>query len=49
MLLAIAIILGILWVLGFVTIHITSPLLHLILLVAIIVFIYDLLTKRRRV
>jgi hypothetical protein len=49
MLLTIAIILGILWLLGLVAIHITSPLLHLILLVAVIVFIYDLVTGRSRV
>ena len=49
MFLIIAIILGILWLLGIVVIHVTSPLLHLLLIVAIIVFIYDLITKRGRV
>lgn len=49
MLLTIAIILGILWLLGIVAIHITSPLLHLVLLIAIVVFIYHLVTGRNRV
>jgi len=45
MLLTIAIVLGILWLLGLVAIHIASPLLHLVLLIALIIFIYDLVTK----
>ncbi|HSX52755.1 MAG TPA: lmo0937 family membrane protein [Patescibacteria group bacterium] len=49
MLLTIAIVLGVLWFLGLVAIHISSPLIHLILLVAIIVFIYDLVSRRRAV
>ena len=46
MLLIIAVVLGILWLLGIVAIHITSPLLHLLLLVALIIFIYDLIARR---
>lgn len=49
MLITIAIILGILWLLGIVAIHISSPLLHLVLLIAIVVFIYDLVAGRSRV
>ncbi|GEM_PF-5300996 len=48
MLLGIAIILGILWLLGILVIHITSPLFHLILVVVIVIFIYDLVVRRRR-
>jgi uncharacterized membrane protein len=48
MLLTIAIVLGILWALGF-AIHIGGSLIHLILLIALIVFIYDMVTRRRSV
>lgn len=48
MLLAIAVILGVLWLLGVVAIHIASPLFHIILVIAIVLFIYDLVVKRRR-
>ena len=47
MLLIIAVILGVLWLLGVVAIHITSPLLHLIIIIAVVIFIYDLLSRRR--
>jgi hypothetical protein len=43
----IIVILVILWLLGF-TIHIGGALINLLLLVAVIVFIYDLITRRRR-
>ena len=46
MFLIIAIVLGILWLLGIVVVHISSPLLHLLLVIAIIIFIYDLLSRR---
>jgi len=49
MLLTIAIVLGILWLLGIVVIHIASPLLHLVLLIALIVFLYDLVVRKRGV
>lgn len=49
MLLTIAIVLGILWLLGIIAIHISSPLLHLLLLVAVVVFIYDIVTRRSSV
>ncbi len=48
MLLAIAVVLVILWLLGIVVIHIASPLLHLVILIAVVVFIYDVLTRRKR-
>lgn len=47
MLMTIALVLGILWLLGLVAIHITTPILHLLLIVALVVFMYDLLVKRR--
>jgi hypothetical protein len=46
MLLMIAVVLGILWLLGLVAIHIASPLLHLVLVIALVIFIYDIITKR---
>lgn len=47
MLLTIAVILGILWLLGLVAIHIASPLFHLLIVIAVVLFIYDLIVKRR--
>lgn len=49
MLMTIAIVIGILWLLGIVAIHISSPLLHLLLIIAIVIFIYDLVTRRGKV
>ena len=49
MLLTIAIILLILWALGFLAFHIASPLIHIILVIAIIVFIWNFVTGRRAV
>ncbi len=49
MLVTIAIILAILWLLGVLVIHISSPLLHIILLVAIVVFIFNLVSGRSSV
>jgi uncharacterized membrane protein len=46
MLLTIAIVLFILWVLGF-AIHIGGSLIHLVLLIAVVVFIYNMVTSRR--
>lgn len=48
MLLVIAGVLGILWLLG-VIVNIGGGLIHLILLVALMILIYDLFTSRRRV
>ena len=48
MLVAIAIILVILWALGFFAVHIGGGLIHILIVIAIIVFIYDMLAGRRR-
>lgn len=48
MLLAIALILGILWLLGF-TVHIGGSFIHLLLVVALVVIIFNLITGRRSV
>ena len=47
MLWAIAVVLIVLWLLGFVVIHVTSALIHLLLLVAIIVIVYNLIAGSR--
>jgi len=49
MLWTIALILLILWLLGFVVFHVSSALIHLLLVVAIIVGLYQLFTGRRAV
>ena len=49
MLLTIAIILLVLWALGFLAFHVTSSLIHILLVVAIIVFIVNFVTGRRTV
>ncbi|HSX23618.1 MAG TPA: lmo0937 family membrane protein [Candidatus Saccharimonadales bacterium] len=46
MILTIAAILALLWLLGF-TIHIGGGFIHLLLIIALVVFIYDVLTRRR--
>jgi hypothetical protein len=46
MLLTIAIILVVLWLLGF-TLNIGGGLIHLLIVIALVVFIYDLITRRR--
>ncbi len=47
MLKTIAIILAVLWLLGLIG-HIGAGLIHLLLIIAVVVFIYDVLVKRRR-
>jgi Family of unknown function (DUF5670) len=47
MLWTIALILFVLWILGFVVFHVTSFLIHVLLLVAIIVLVYYLVAGRR--
>jgi uncharacterized protein DUF5670 len=49
MLLTIAIILLILWALGFLAFHVTSGLIHILLVIAIIVFIINFVSGRRAV
>jgi len=47
MLLTIAIILAILWLLGFLAFHITAGFIHILIVVAIILFIVHLVRGRR--
>jgi hypothetical protein len=47
MLWTIAIILFVLWLLGFVVFHVTAALIHLLLIVAIIVIVYNLVDGNR--
>ncbi|HEX4737145.1 MAG TPA: lmo0937 family membrane protein [Allosphingosinicella sp.] len=47
MLLAIAVILLILWLLGFLAFHVAGGLIHILLVIAIIVFIFHFVTGRR--
>jgi len=47
MLYTLAVILLILWLLGFVAFHVGGGLIHLLLVIAVIVIIYQLLTGRR--
>ena len=49
MLLTLAIVLIILWALGFVAFHVGGSLIHLLLVIALIVIIYRLVTGRRPV
>jgi len=49
MLLTIAIILLILWALGFLAFHVTSGLIHILLVIALIVFILNFVRGRRAV
>ena len=48
MLVAIVIILVILWALGFFVVHIGGGLIHILLVIALIAFIYNMLVGRRR-
>ena len=49
MLMTLAIVLIILWALGFVAFHVGGALIHLLLVIALIVIIYRLVTGRRPV
>jgi hypothetical protein len=49
MLLTLAVVLIILWALGFLAFHVTSGLIHLLLVIALIVIVARLLTGRRLV
>ena len=49
MLLTIAIIILVLWALGFLAFHIASPLIHLLLIVGVIVLIWNFVAGRRTV
>ena len=43
----IVIVLVVLWLLGWLAFHITSPLIHLLLVIAVIVLAYNLIVGRR--
>ena len=45
---AVVVVLIILWILGFFVVHISSGLIHLLLLIAIIVLLYNLFVGMRR-
>jgi len=47
MLWTIAVILFVLWLLGFVALHVDGGLIHLLLVIAVIVIVYQLVTGRR--
>lgn len=49
MLWAIVVILFVLWLLGFTVFHVAGGLIHLLLVVAVIVIVYNLITGRRAV
>ena len=49
MLWTLALILFILWLLGFVVFHVAGSLIHLLLVIAVIVIVYQFLTGRRTV
>jgi hypothetical protein len=49
MLWTIAVILVVLWALGFLAFHVAGGLIHLLLVIAVIVVIYQLITGRRAV
>jgi hypothetical protein len=49
MLITLAIILIILWALGFLAFHVAGGLIHLLLVIAVIVIVYRLITGRRPV
>lgn len=49
MLLIIALILGILWALGFFAVQIGGGLIHILLVIALVVFIYNMIAGRRSV
>lgn len=49
MLMAIAVILAILWALGFFAVHIGGGMIHILLVIALVVFIYNMVVGRRSV
>ena len=44
---AVVVVLVVLWLLGFVVLHVSSGLIHLLLIVALIVLLYNLFTSSR--
>ena len=49
MLWALAVILFILWIFGFLVFHVAGALIHVLLVIAVIVVIYNLIARNRRV
>lgn len=49
MLVTIAIILAVLWALGYFAVHIGGNLIHILLVIALVVFIYNMIAGRRAV
>lgn len=37
------------WLISFIVVHVTSPLIHLLLVIAVVLFVVNLLTGRRTV
>jgi hypothetical protein len=44
---AVAVLMVVLWLLGFLVVHIGGPLIHLLLVLAVIAVVYNLVTGRR--
>lgn len=42
-------VLVVLWIIGFFFAHVASPLIHAILVIAVIVFLYQFITGRRKI
>ena len=49
MLITLALVLVVLWALGFLAFHVTSGLIHILLVLALIIIVYRLVTGRRPV
>jgi membrane-bound ClpP family serine protease len=49
LLLIIGLILVVLWLLGFFAFHVTTPVLHALIVIGVILIIVDLLNNRRRI
>ncbi|HET7092182.1 MAG TPA: lmo0937 family membrane protein [Thermomicrobiales bacterium] len=47
MLWGLIVILVVLWLLGFFVVHVAGPIIHLLLIIALIVLVYQLITGRR--
>ena len=44
---AVVVVLVVLWLIGFLVVHVSSGLIHILLVVALIVLIYNLITRSR--
>ena len=49
LLLIIGLVLVVLWLLGFFAFHVTSPVLHALIIIGVILIILDLVNSRRRI